>query len=493
MGVVELVFMVVGFTIASYSIVGNDAIQTLGTFLASNGKRPWWVLWAFAVGVLTAVMAWGYFTSPNTTAQWTSDVTIEQAGEVTVAENVDWLSIHPWSNIGAEGIHAASPSSSSIQFKRADGDASSDLSFIQSAELVLVTEEKKAVVIATASPAGEGGKRLTFEPTEADLTTIAKSGRSSLLLRVSGAPASPTQVSIKTGLHADVSWFNYHGDISYGRLEKYPLPQPFTWIYVIPPIALLFLTRGGFPVSTTFLILTVFQAKNLPDMLIKSLSGYAFAFVIAVVVYLGITKVVEERFMKTKADEPSVGWVIAQWATTAFLWGQWLIQDLANIFVYLPRALSLSWLAFAFVVMLLLHAYIFYTAGGEIQKIVTSKTNATDIRSAALINLMFGIVLLVFKEWSNMPMSTTWVFLGLLAGREIAMNVRLKARDWRELLRMVGSDGLKASVGLVVSVVIAIGLPWLATQVETTVASFDVQETEQATPTTAATVLPKLP
>ena len=38
--------MVIGFLLGSYSIVGNDAIQTLGTFLSSNSHRPWWVFWA---------------------------------------------------------------------------------------------------------------------------------------------------------------------------------------------------------------------------------------------------------------------------------------------------------------------------------------------------------------------------------------------------------------------------------------------------------------
>jgi hypothetical protein len=35
---------IVGFLFAAYSIVANDAIQTLGTFLSSNAKRPWWML-----------------------------------------------------------------------------------------------------------------------------------------------------------------------------------------------------------------------------------------------------------------------------------------------------------------------------------------------------------------------------------------------------------------------------------------------------------------
>ncbi len=43
----ELLVMIVGFTLAAYAIVANDAIQTLGTFLSSNSHRPWWVLWLF--------------------------------------------------------------------------------------------------------------------------------------------------------------------------------------------------------------------------------------------------------------------------------------------------------------------------------------------------------------------------------------------------------------------------------------------------------------
>ena len=60
-----------------------------------------------------------------------------------------------------------------------------------------------------------------------------------------------------------------------------------------------------------------------------------------------------------------------------------------------------------------------------------------------------------------MPMSTTWVFLGLLAGREVAY--RLSDREsLKGAWQMIGSDLLKATIGLLVSVVIAISLPWLS-------------------------------
>ncbi|MCE2502502.1 MAG: hypothetical protein J4G05_00335 [Chlorobi bacterium] len=50
----NVIVMSIGFTLASYSVVGNDVIQTLGTYLSSNKNRPWWVLWLFAGSILVA-------------------------------------------------------------------------------------------------------------------------------------------------------------------------------------------------------------------------------------------------------------------------------------------------------------------------------------------------------------------------------------------------------------------------------------------------------
>lgn len=45
-----------------------------------------------------------------------------------------------------------------------------------------------------------------------------------------------------------------------------------------------------------------------------------------------------------------------------------------------------------------------------IQNIIDTKTGVADIRSATIIDFIYATILLVFKEWSNIPMSTTWVF-----------------------------------------------------------------------------------
>lgn len=310
------VFVFVGFVLAAYSIVANDAVQTLGTFLSSNSHRPWWMLWLFASAILVVVVVYG--------------------------------------------------------------------------------------------------------------------------------------------------WSVNLGDAAYGRLDKFPEPPGgITWIHAIPPVFILILTRYGIPVSTTFLILTVFAPSNLGQVLIKSALGYGVAFIVGIAVFVLISQTVEKRFLNTSSAKPGWHWVALQWGATGFLWSQWLIQDLANIFVYLPRTLRLDILLLALVLMLALHALIFAKRGGKIQNIVLTKTNTLDIRSATLIDLIFGFVLLYFKELSNVPMSTTWVFLGLLAGREIALSFMLRHRTIAHAFSLAGKDMSKALLGLGISIGLAFGLPLL--------------------------------
>jgi len=121
--------------------------------------------------------------------------------------------------------------------------------------------------------------------------------------------------------------------------------------------------------------------------------------------------------------------------------------------------------AFALVTLLVMLGYIFYRRGGKIQEIVRVKTNTQDIRSATFIDFFYGLVLLLFKFdmlgiGAKIPMSTTWVFLGMLAGREVALRIRLTEanQDGRQVAKMVFSDLGKATIGLVVSVMLVIFL-----------------------------------
>ena len=58
----SIVVIYLGFILAAYSVIGNDTIQTLGTFLSSNERKKWWVLWLYAGGILTFTLIYGYMT-----------------------------------------------------------------------------------------------------------------------------------------------------------------------------------------------------------------------------------------------------------------------------------------------------------------------------------------------------------------------------------------------------------------------------------------------
>jgi len=325
---ISLLVMWIGFALAAYSVVGNDVIQTLGTFLTSNEKRvKWWILWLYAGSIMTAILVIGYLGLGN-----------------------------------------------------------------------------------------------------------------------------------ELGLGGD--------DIAFDRLDKIDIPDRLAWFYVLPPLVLMGVTRLGIPVSTTFMILTFFSAKSLPGMVSKSIMGYLIAFTVGAIIYFLLAPSTEKKFIETEIDKESNGlwtnlkfWTACQWLSTGFLWTQWLTQDLANIYVYLGKGdMSISSFVISLVILVGLLGYIFYSRGGKIQDIVRSKTNTADIRAATFIDLIYGVVLLVFKQnilglWdAKLPMSTTWVFIGLIAGREIMMKWRLDGKlDAREL-KGISMDLAKVILGLVISV-----------------------------------------
>ena len=153
-------------------------------------------------------------------------------------------------------------------------------------------------------------------------------------------------------------------DLTFGKFDgifkgDQTFPTISIW-YVLPPLVLLFITRLGIPVSTTFLVLTFFAPKALPQMLVKSLGGYGVAFTFAIVAFMVLSRVTERLFLRHPLDGDDHGlwtnrsfWTALQWGSTGFLWSQWLTQDLVNIMVYLgdprevtPEPLSLPWPCF---------------------------------------------------------------------------------------------------------------------------------------------------
>lgn len=313
------IWAILGFAFAAYAVVANDALQTLGTFISSNQKLPWWALFLFAATVLVVVFAIGY-----------------------------------------------------IQFD---------------------------------------------------------------------------------------------GDPSWGRLsnaKKYP-EFDAQWYHVVPAIALLIITRMGLPVSTSFMILSIFATMSgMQSMIEKSAYAYVMSFVLGLGAYIFLAPTLERYFMKTPERAQKPAWILFQWVTTAYLWAVWLIQDFANIYIFLPRKLTFDQAAISVLLIMALLMITFLNKGGPVQKILNSKTSVTDIRSATLIDFFYASILAYFAYISKTPMSTTWAFLGFIGGRELALATIDKVRSPGATLKIIGMDAGKALIGLVISVGLAVGLPRLA-------------------------------
>ena len=246
------------------------------------------------------------------------------------------------------------------------------------------------------------------------------------------------------------------GDIAHGRLDKIPLPQQFYWYHALAPALLLGLTRFGVPVSTTLLTLSAFSSGLILEKIImKSAVGYGLAAVSSYLIWIALSKFLNE---KNKVPEKQKKfWRGFQWFSTGLLWYMWLSHDIANVFVYLPRGDDISLITLTGIIGVLVIglAHLFITNGGKIQEIVLSKSGTRFIRSACLIDLFYALILWYFKYYNDLPMSTTWVFIGLLTGRELAV-YRTFNRDKKinVIFPILVGDFMKIMLGLALSVAI---------------------------------------
>ena len=267
-----------------------------------------------------------------------------------------------------------------------------------------------------------------------------------------------------------LGWWTGQGDPAWGRLAAVELPEPFGWPDLLPALAVLALTRWGLPVSTSFLLLTAFAPVSLGGMVLRSLVGYGLAFLLGLLVYGAVAWLLERP--ASGGEGSAAPWLALQWLATGWLWSQWLIQDLANVYVVLPRQLPASTMALSLAVLCLGVCLLVALGGGPIQGLLSSKRNGDEPRSTTLIALLFGLILFGLARVIQTPLSTTWVFLGLLGGREVALSWRLGAAGASPgeaggdgLVRTLTGDLLKAGAGLLLSGAVALLVPLLKARI----------------------------
>jgi phosphate/sulfate permease len=125
---------------------------------------------------------------------------------------------------------------------------------------------------------------------------------------------------------------------------------------------------------------------------------------------------------------------------------------MANIAVFLPREIPWDLMILVSVVFVVGLGYMFREGGGKIQNIVIEKHNTRYVRSATIIDCVYFLILLFFKELNDIPMSTTWVFVGLLCGRELAMATMTGKHKFKTVFPLVTKDFFKMMIGLGASV-----------------------------------------
>lgn len=257
------------------------------------------------------------------------------------------------------------------------------------------------------------------------------------------------------------SWLEFNGDVSHQRLQAKGFdtaPQSFHFLQLAAPVILLILTRARMPVSTTFLLLSAFTTTDdaILKVFEKSMVGYGLAFGGAIVIWFAVNYF----FKNLLKGKPAGWWTPLQWVISGTLWSFWLMQDAANIAIYLPRSLSIwQFVAFAGYIFLGL-GLLFYLKGDRIQSIVDEKAGVTDVRAATLVDFVYAGIIYYLKVVSVIPISTTWVFIGLLGGRELAISIskkrnKVKKRNSKKAVKMIFKDILKAFIGLLISLLIA--------------------------------------
>ena len=428
--------MWVGFLFAAYAAIANDSIQTIGTFIASNQDKKWWILWIFIAGIFCITMTYSWLKVDET------GVTVISKTSIIKDINIDRDSHSiTWKLNGGENTFTSNFSTN--YFNKDYGTCF----FIDD-----MGQMCEVINMKTAEETNSSVKNTFNKYVEIEYIVLA-SGEENIYLINSESESDDLIFDLYPDGIPD-------GDVSHARLSAKGFekaPKHFHFLQVSAAIFLLILTRLRMPVSTTFILLTSFAASTsaVGKVLAKSMSGYIMAFVLGLVFFILVARFSKKYFVgKVKPV-----WVIAQWMTSGLLWATWLTQDAANIAVYLPRTLSvLELITFIGIVTVGLGVLLYYK-GGRIQKIVTEKSVVTDVRFATLIDLIYCVILFYFKMHSKVPMSTTWVFIGLLAGRELGMSI-MKTGNNTILggLRLAFKDISFAFIGLFVSIVIAVGV-----------------------------------
>lgn len=374
------------FSLAAYAVIGNDAVQTLMTYIHSNNDVPKKYLFAWVAAVLLWVIWYGFITA------W--DITYGRLDAKGYADfKIEWyVALFPLI-------------------------------------LVFLTRFRGIPVSTSLLMLSIFSTTLLFEK------IVMKSALGYLVAFLSSF----------------VMWMIVEAILKKTK-TTWSKAFSFLWMIVKAVIAAAVIMFGLW-YAVIPMILNFFPNLVIPEVTNVQLGLYSL------VAFLFTLWIFNEQHADDSVSRSSVFWRIAQTFTTVLLFGTWLMHDMVNIAVFLPSGFGLEIMLLISALFMLGLAYTFYINGGPVGNIVTKKTSTNEIVAATMIDLVYFVILLIFKEWSNIPMSTTWVFIGLLAGRQFAIRAinRIDTVEWSGRMNLAfkesWKDFSKIMVGLGISVI----------------------------------------
>ena len=362
------------FSLAAYAVIGNDAVQTLMTYIHSNSDVSSKILFAGVATVLLSVIWYGYIAGWDITygrlsAKWYADFPIEWYIPIFPLILV-FLTRFRWIPVSTS-LLMLSIFSTSILFEQIIMKSALwyFVAFVSSFAMWLVVEY------------------------------ILKQ----------------TEKRKKKKHSINIGWMCIKSGVATAVILV-------AIIYAVIPV-----------------VLDIFPAIVFPEVSLGQLWLYTF------VIFLFVLGVFYDSEANNSDGRSSVFWRIAQTFTTALLFGTWLMHDMVNIAVFLPSNFWIEIMLLISVLFLLWLAYTFYIHGWPVGNIVTKKTSTNEIVAATMIDLVYFVILLIFKDWSNIPMSTTWVFVWLLAGRQFAIRAvnRIDKIEWSGRMNLAFKESWK--------------------------------------------------
>jgi hypothetical protein len=437
------IWAMIGFAFAAYAVVGNDALQTLGTFINSNQKLHWFWLFLFAAFILVFTFYYGWFINDGDPS-WGR---LANAKKYPVFEPQWYHALPPLALVFLTRFGV--PVSTSFMVLTIFATIGGLTSMLQ-----------KSLI----------GYGLAFTVGAFLYVVLSRSLEKFFREHEPGARA-PWGLATIMGFVIGFAIY-FIPPIITSQLNIDPVSYKLNTCLVFPVVGFIFdliasmaviKFKGRLPSALVSLLVAGLVSGvaywTMPEMAEIDL-GFGPIGPLGMVASFGLSFFVILYLVASKISSGKiVYWVMLQWVTTAYLWGIWLIQDFANIFVFLPREITLAEGTTALAVIIVLLAYTFAKKGGPVQRILKSKTAVTDIRSATVIDFTYASLLFFFKEVSDIPMSTTWVFLGLIAGREYAFALTTQLVSFVKTVHMTLGDLSKAYIGLVISIDLARGLP----------------------------------